>query len=265
MRIALVGAGNLATNLGDALVAANHEVLQVYSRTWESAETLASRLHCMAVTSVEELVLDADLYIVALKDSVLEEILPRLVQGREQALWVHTAGSVSMSIWENRGVKHYGVFYPLQTFSKSRNVDFSKIPIFLEANLPSDLYRLKGLAASITDKICEADSKQRASLHLAAVFACNFTNAMYVISEQLLKEQGLSFDALLPLVNETAAKVHALSPLEAQTGPAVRYDLGVINKHLAMLESHALYRDVYEQLSRCIHYEQTNIKKDDKL
>lgn len=265
MKIALVGAGNLATNLGHALVAANHEILQVYSRTRESAETLASQLHCMAVTSVEELVLDAELYIVALKDSVLEEILPRLLQGREHALWVHTAGSVPLSIWENRGVKHYGVFYPLQTFSKSRCVDFSKIPIFLEAGFSSDLCRLKGIAATITDKVCEADSKQRASLHLAAVFACNFTNAMYVIAEQLLKEQGLSFDALLPLVDETAAKVYALSPLEAQTGPAVRYDLGVINKHLAMLESHAMYRDLYEQLSRCIHYEQTNIKKDDKL
>lgn len=265
MKIALIGAGNLATNLGVALVEANHEILQVYSRTIESAALLAARLHCVAITAPEELVLDADLYIVALKDSVLEEMLPRLLQGREHALWVHTAGSIPISIWENRGVKHFGVFYPLQTFSKSRLVDFSKVPVFLESNLPNDLERLKLLAASVTTNVYEADSNQRASLHLAAVFACNFTNAMYVASDLLLQGQGLSFEALLPLIDETAAKVHALSPLEAQTGPAVRYDLGVINKHLAMLEERELYRDLYEKLSRCIHYEQAKIEKDDKL
>ena len=129
MKIALIGAGNLATNLGRALVEAGHEVCQVYSRTQASAYALALKLASRGVSDLAEVVTDAQLYIVALKDSALSEVLPILLKGRNHALWVHTAGSVPMAIWSELGLKHYGVLYPMQTFSKAREVDFSDIPL----------------------------------------------------------------------------------------------------------------------------------------
>ena len=253
MKISLIGAGNLATNLGRALVDAGHVVCQVYSRTQASADALAEKLGCRGVSNLDEVVTDAQLYIVALKDSALSEVLPELIRGRNYALWVHTAGSVPMSIWEEYGLKHYGVFYPMQTFSKAREVDFAEIPFFLEASGKMEMDILKNVASSVSYRVYEADSEQRRYLHLSAVFACNFTNAMYAASARLLEEHGLSFEVMLPLIDETARKVHTLHPTEAQTGPAVRYDRNVIDKHLTMLDEHPLYKELYELTSRIIH------------
>ena len=255
MKISLIGAGNLATNLGRALVKAGHTVCQVYSRTQASADALALKLESRGVSDLAEVVTEAQLYIVALKDSALPEVLPVLLNGRSHALWVHTAGSVPMSIWPEHGLKHYGVFYPMQTFSKAREVDFSDIPFFLEASGKMEMDILKDVATSMSRQVHEADSEQRRYLHLSAVFACNFANAMYTASARLLEEHGLSFEAMLPLIDETARKVHTLHPAEAQTGPAVRYDRNVIDKHLAMLDNHPLYKELYELTSRIIHEE----------
>ena len=253
MKIALIGAGNLATNLGRALVEAGHVVRQIYSRTQASADTLATKLGSRGVSDLTDVVTDAQLYIVSLKDSALDAVLPTLVKGREYALWVHTAGSVPMSIWKDYGLKHYGVFYPMQTFSKVREVNFTEIPFFLEASGKMEMDILKSVASSLSRNVHEADSEQRKYLHLSAVFACNFANAMYAASARLLEEHGLSFDAMLPLIDETARKVHELHPSEAQTGPAVRYDKNVIDKHLALLDNHPLYKELYELTSRIIH------------
>lgn len=253
MKIALIGAGNLATNLGRALVDAGHMVCQVYSRTQASADTLAVKLGSRGVSRLDEVVTDAQLYVVALKDSALAEVLPLLLQGRTHALWVHTAGSVPMSIWKEYGLKHYGVLYPMQTFSKAREVDFAEIPFFLEASGKMEMDILKSVASSVSHRVYEADSEQRRYLHLSAVFACNFTNAMYAASARLLEDHGLSFEVMLPLIDETARKVHTLHPSEAQTGPAVRYDRNVIDKHLAMLDEHPQYKELYELTSRIIH------------
>ena len=255
MKISLIGAGNLATNLGRALVKAGHTVCQVYSRTQASADALALKLESRGVSDLAKVVTDAQLYIVALKDSALPEVLPVLLNGRSHALWVHTAGSVPMSIWPEHGLKHYGVLYPMQTFSKAREVDFSDIPFFLEASGKMEMDILKNVATSMSRQVHEADSEQRRYLHLSAVFACNFANAMYTASARLLEEHGLSFEAMLPLIDETARKVHTLHPAEAQTGPAVRYDRNVIDKHLAMLDNHPLYKELYELTSRIIHEE----------
>ncbi len=252
MRIVLVGAGNLSTNLGLALVGAGHAVCQVYSRTQASADTLAVRLGCRGVSLLEDVLTDAQLYIVALKDSALDEVLPRLFPRRGHALWVHTAGSVPLSVWSQYGFKHYGVFYPMQTFSKVRRVDFSEIPFFLEASGKMEMDILRSVASSMSSHVHEASSEQRRYLHLSAVFACNFANAMYTASARLLEEHGLSFDAMLPLIDETARKVHALHPAEAQTGPAVRYDKNVIDKHLEMLDGHPLYQQLYSLVSQII-------------
>ncbi len=256
MKIALIGAGNLATNLGRALIGSGHTVCQVYSRTQESADALAMRLGSRGVSTLGEVVTDAQLYIVALKDSALSEVLPTLVKGREYALWAHTAGSVPMSIWEEYGLKHYGVLYPMQTFSKAREADFAEIPFFLEASGKMEMDILIALASSLSRNVHEADSEQRKFLHLSAVFACNFANAMYTASARLLEEHGLSFDVMLPLIDETARKVHAIHPSQAQTGPAVRYDKNVMDKHLSLLDEHPMYRELYALVSEVIHQTQ---------
>ncbi len=252
--IVLVGAGNLATNLGLALKQAGFPILQVYSRSEESASALAGRLGCEATTNPEKLTADAELYIAALKDSALETLLPEMLRGREERFWVHTAGSLPLSLWERvPGVKRYGVFYPMQTFSKARRVDFRSIPILLEANAPAQMNLLREIASTLSGNVREATSRQRQAIHLAAVFACNFTNHCYALAEKLLAAQGLPFELLQPLIDETARKVHELAPQEAQTGPAIRYDENVIGKHLEALSHEPQMQELYRLLSRSIH------------
>lgn len=250
-RIVLIGAGNVATHLGTAWQKAGWKVTQVYSRTVESAMELASRLDVPFVTSLEEVCTDADVYVVMVKDAVLQELIPAVVKGREGALFVHTAGSMPMDVWNGHAV-HHGVLYPMQTFSKQRAVDFASVSFFVEASGSEELSVLKELAASLSDKVYEATSKQRTYLHMAAVFACNFANHMYSLSAYLLEKQGLPFEAMLPLIDETARKVHSLSPMKAQTGPAVRRDTNVMDKHLDMLADEPELQHIYRVISKNI-------------
>ncbi|KAA6320649.1 hypothetical protein EZS27_029601, partial [termite gut metagenome] len=174
-----VGAGNLATHLAKALYRKGHRILQIYSRAESSARTLAEIVEADYTTDLRKLLAnDVSLYVVSLTDAAFTELLPEMTTGKEQALWVHTAGSLSMDVWENR-VKRYGVLYPLQTFSKQREVDFRDVPFFIEAAHKEDAEYLKTIAGSLSSKIYEADSEQRKYLHLAAVFACNFVNHLY--------------------------------------------------------------------------------------
>lgn len=252
MKIALIGAGNLATNLGAALKKAGHNVVQVYSRTIESANTLAHQLHCAYTNSIDEIVFGADLYIVAVKDDALESLLERLCKGREESLFVHTAGSMPLSVFENVA-NHYGVFYPMQTFSKGKLVEFNEIPCFIEAEGKESLEILQSLGRSISNKVYELSSEKRKYLHLAAVFACNFANHCYGIAADLLEKQGIPFDVMLPLIDETAQKVHLLAPNEAQTGPAVRYDENVMGKHESLLNDAPIFKELYKLMSISIH------------
>jgi predicted short-subunit dehydrogenase-like oxidoreductase (DUF2520 family) len=159
-----------------------------------------------------------------------------------------------MDVWENR-VKRYGSLYPLQTFSKQREADFWNVPFFIEAVRKEDAEYLKTIAGSLSSKIYEADSEQRKYLHLAAVFACNFVNHLYALSADILERYNLPFDLLLPLIDETARKIHELPPNYAQTGPAVRYDKNIIDKHLIMLTDRPEVQEIYRLLSE-------NIRKD---
>ena len=250
--IVFVGAGNLATHLAKALHAAGFPIRQVYSRTEESARTLAEAVDADYTTNLKEIQKYALLYIVSLKDDAFLQLLPQIVASREDALWVHTAGSIPMSIWQGHGVERYGVFYPMQTFSKVREVNFKEIPIFIESNKSEDVQLLREIAIRISPKVYEADSEQRKSLHLAAVFTSNFTNHMYALADKLLQKYNLPFETMLPLIDETAMKVHELSPAEAQTGPAIRQDTGVMESHLQMLadepQMQALYRSISESI-----------------
>lgn len=272
MKIVLIGAGNLATHLGKALHAAGHDMVQVFSRTMQSAETLASLLDAEPLTDIAQVRDDADVYIFSVKDSALVQLVAQLCRheadglgedgavnalrkakkGEHERVFLHTAGSMPMSVFKGMA-QHYGVLYPMQTFSKQREVDFSIIPCFVEANDEFAQKQIEGLAREISGRVYQLSSEDRKYLHLSAVFACNFANHCYAISQELLEEHGIPFDVMLPLINETAAKVHEMKPKNAQTGPAVRYDENVIGKQSKLLENHPHFKKVYDSMSKSIH------------
>ena len=251
-KIVLIGAGNVATHLGKAFLKKGINIVQIYSRTESSAIELAEILSVPYATSLGNIVCDADLYIVALKDVVLHELIPLIVKGRENAFFVHVSGSLPMNIWEGYA-KNYGVLYPMQTFSKQREVDFREVSFFVEANHQIGIEALKDLAGKLSSKVYELTSEQRKYLHIAAVFACNFTNHMYALCDRLLKAQGVPFEVMLPLIDETARKVHELKPQDAQTGPAIRNDKNIIESHLNMLDDEPGLKEIYEMISNSIH------------
>ena len=252
MKITLVGSGNLATNIGVALKNAGHQIVQVYSRQLVNAVSLASRLEATAVDQLSEVNDDADIYILSVKDSVLQEVIATVCKSKSNKIFLHTAGSMPMELFEGSAAR-YGVLYPMQTFSKERIVDFGLIPCFIEACSNSVLEQIKTLALSISSKVYVLSSTDRKYLHLAAVFACNFVNHCYEISSELLAKHGVPFDALLPLIDETARKVHELSPVVAQTGPAVRYDENVMRNHKKLLTASPKWQKIYEMMSDSIH------------
>ncbi len=251
-KIVFIGAGNLATNLARSMYQAGYDICQVYSRTEASARSLAETIEADYTTDLSAVTGDADLYIVALKDDALVELLPQITAGKGDALLVHTAGSIPMELWKGHA-ERYGVLYPMQTFSKQREVNFREVPFFVEAIRPEDTAWLKEIAASLSNRVYEATSEQRKSLHLAAVFTCNFTNHMYALAAELLAKYRLPFDVMLPLIDETARKVHELDPHDAQTGPAIRNDEQVMNNHLAMLTDDPEMQRLYEEISRSIY------------
>lgn len=248
MRIVLIGAGNLATNLGKALSRNGHEIVQVFS-TSKTAKQLTKQIGGKPIRNLKLLCDDADIYIIALKDSVVEGLLPQICHGRESRLFVHTSGSLPMNIFRGHA-KNYGVFYPLQTFSKSQEVDFQQIPCLIEGANAQVVTVLKDLALSISNRVKKVSTEKRRQIHLAAVFACNFTNYCYTVAGNILKQQKLPFDLLLPLIDETARKVHNMSPRKAQTGPAVRNDENIMEQHMEMLYGNN--RDLYERMSQSI-------------
>lgn len=248
--VILIGAGNLATQLALCLHEKGISVKQVFSRTPEAAEKLAQKVNAQSTSNLSELEKDADLFLIAVKDSAIPEILENLGLDENQ-LVVHTAGSVPMSVL-NGFSANYGVFYPLQTFSKTRKVEFWDIPICIEANHPSNLLKLEILASAISNTVRQINSEERKTLHLAAVFANNFVNHFYTLSAEILQDKKLKFDLLKPLIHETAAKIATMQPAEAQTGPARRNDQTIIQEHLKMLHDKPEFRKIYSFVTESI-------------
>ena len=249
LKICFIGAGNLATNLATALQNRIGSVIQVYSRTEESARLLADKLHTKFTNQVADISSEADIYFIALKDSVVSQVLSQL--HLKNKLLVHCSGSLPMSALKNYS-ENTGVFYPLQTFSKNRKVNFSEIPVFIEANTKQNEEILAGLARKISDKVSVIDSSKRKSLHVAAVFACNFVNHFYTLAADYLNTQEISFDVLHPLIEETARKAQEMDPAKAQTGPAVRFDRNIIDDHLKALETFPEMKELYNSISKSI-------------
>lgn len=229
MNIVIIGRGNVASNLDYAF--------------------RKKGVACQMVSSREGLehVPAANVYIYAVKDEALPQVAAQVVN-KEKSLHLHTSGSMPMSVF-GAGKPHAGVFYPFQTFSKARLIeDFSTVPVFFEARGIDDISAVYSLALTITSHVYETTQHDRERLHVAGVYACNFTNLMYTLAAELLKDTHIPFSALLPLIDETAAKIHSLAPRDAQTGPARRGDENVMKHHLDILPT-AEQRELYQRLS----------------
>ena len=249
-KIILIGAGNVAHHLASALLKAGENLCQIYSRTLNAARQLGMKTGISYTAEINEIYPDGDIYIFCVSDDVLPTIIKN-IRIKNNALLLHTSGSQSMDVFKPYS-QYYGVIYPIQTFSKGRELDFQEIPLCVEGNTLSVLERVKKLAGKLSDKIYEISSNQRRELHLAAVFACNFPNYLYQLAGKLLENNGLPFAMLRPLIFETAHKVMLLNPEEAQTGPAKRGDESIMNMHKNMLKGDKELLKIYTILSEGI-------------
>jgi len=247
--VVVVGAGNLATHLALALHRKGVNVIQVLNRSRSAGERLARRVHAGYNADFREADFRADLFILAVNDSAIEEVANNL-RLKEQLL-IHTSGSVDMTILSGAS-SNIGVFYPLQTFSKDKRINFSNIPVCIEANSSENEEKLMQLARLISDKALLINSAKRKVLHMTAVFAGNFSNFMYTIAEDLLKKHGIPFSLLKPLIQQTAATAKHEDVFSRQTGPAIRGDNRIMNEHLEMLAKHGVYMEIYDLISKSI-------------
>ncbi|MCX2575468.1 Rossmann-like and DUF2520 domain-containing protein [Pedobacter sandarakinus] len=249
MKIVLLGSGNVATQLAYALKDKGQEIIQVYSFQLAHAKALASVINCEAVDNLGNITPDADLYIIAVKDDAISDVASKL--GAVKGLVVHTSGTTDISILAQH-VKLAGVFYPLQTFSKAKPVSFAEIPICIEATDEVQLVKLQEFARELSSLVYSLDGEKRRILHLSAVFACNFTNHLYALANQLLIKNSLDFEIIRPLIAETANKVMNSSPQDVQTGPAAREDERTIKRHLGMLNDLPELQHIYQTLTESI-------------
>ncbi|WP_183560198.1 Rossmann-like and DUF2520 domain-containing protein [Mucilaginibacter sp. SP1R1] len=249
MRITIVGSGNVATHLAAALKNAGHRIVQVYSRDLQHASMLAYHVGAQAVNELSAVLPDTDIFIISVKDDAIIEMVKALT--KHQKLIVHTSGATNLNDLLTF-TANAGVLYPLQTFSKTKEVDFATVPLCIEGVNDSIQADLEQLAATISRSIYSINSADRKILHLAAVFACNFPNYLYTIAQQLLAANKMDFDMLKPLILETAQKVQTRSPADVQTGPAVRNDQVTMSAHLQMLSHQPLLQDIYTLLSQGI-------------
>lgn len=263
-KIVIIGAGNVATHLGLCLLENDVAVSQVWSRTLSNARALADKLDCEAISDYELLDRKADYYIFSVKDDVLPHVVTEVCSRCKQGIFLHTAGSISMNVFQSHA-KSFGVLYPMQTFSKLRVVDFKNIPCFVEASDKATLLSIRTLAQTLSNKVFNLDEAGRKVLHIAAVFACNFSNCCFALAEQLLEQHGMTFDVMLPLVDEMVAKVHSMPPIDAQTGPASRGDKNVMMSHRKMLSNTDRLLNVYVMMSDMIALMQQKNKTHDKL
>lgn len=249
MRITIIGSGNVATHLAAAFKNAGHRLIQVYSRNMHNAALLAYHVGAEAIDDLNDINPETDLFIISVNDDVIATIAQTLA--KHQKLTVHTSGATDIEALLAFNPKA-GVFYPLQTFSKNKEVDFSTVPLCIEGADEAITSELEQLAKTISKNVYRVNSAQRKILHLAAVFACNFPNYLYGVAQQLLAKHDMEFELLRPLILETAQKVQDHLPAEAQTGPAIRNDENTIAAHLQLLDEEPQLKAIYNLLSQGI-------------
>ena len=248
MRVVIIGSGNVAEAIAIALNENNLTPSQICARDISSASSIASKVGCSYTDNFNNIA-KADIYIISVSDSSIESVSSQLNVGDSVVL--HTAGSVDIKTLDKHN--NFGVIYPLQTFTKGRYVDFKDIPILIEANNSDALELLRDTAQKLSNSVIETDMVYRSKVHLAAVFASNFSNHMYSIAAELLSCDNITFDILKPLIKETTDKaINAKSPLDVQTGPAIRYDFKTKIKHCEMLTDEITTKNIYVTLSQNI-------------
>jgi len=252
LRIVLLGAGRVAAHLGPALWRAGHRVVAVWSRTEASATALATQIPgAVSGSGTASELPPADLYLVAVPDAAVPEVLVA-AQLPAGALVAHTAGALPLQVFAHYPALRGGVFYPLQTFSPGRAIDWAAVPLCIEAAAPTDEAILVALARSLSKAVFVVATPQRQALHVAAVFASNFTNHLLGISHALAQEARVPFELLLPLVRETVEKALQHPPFTVQTGPAVRHDHATLDFHRAALAAHPAWLGLYNGLTDSI-------------
>ncbi len=248
MKVTIIGSGNVAQHLIRAFLSnKNATVEQVLVRQANSLKNIINS--DKIITDYNDLRY-ADLYLIAVSDSAIEEVSTLLpFSGR---LVAHTSGTMPLGALSTKNRR--AVFYPLQTFSKTKSVDFKKVPLCLEAENDEDLEIISSIGTAVSDNVYFINSQQRKSLHVAAVFVSNFSNFLYSIGEEICTDNNIPFDILKPLITETAEKIHHLDPKKAQTGPAIRGDQNTIDAHLKFLEN-SNYKNIYSLLTQSIQHE----------
>ena len=247
--IVIIGTGRVAWNLCNAFKNNGVKICQVAGRNKARVEELAAFTQCAAIYDLEKVRSDADLYVLAVRDDALPLLAEKLPKFK--GLVVHTSGMADSSILGNN-FANAGVFYPLQTFSTDHFADFDRIPMFVQANKPELCEKLFALASVLSKHVTISTDVQRQTLHLAAVFVNNFTNALFEIGWELLRDKQLDFKLLEPLILETASKITRQLPRDAQTGPARRNDVGTIARHLEILNEHPDYQVLYRQFTHIL-------------
>ncbi len=245
MKVTIIGSGNVASWMAYILNKNAVCVNQVYGRNPATAAQVAALCHAEPVSCLADLRPDSDYYIFSLKDDAYGEVLSAMPFTMPCA--VHTAGSLPQSVLESCA-RHYGVMYPFQTISKTADFEQLKVPLCIEGKDEESLRLIRHLACQLSPQVNEMDGGQRAVLHVAAVFACNFSNALYDMAYQLLTSAGIDWQVMLPLLQQTIDKTASMTPKKAQTGPAVRNDKSIMEKHLQRLPSEEM-RQVYKMLS----------------
>ncbi len=252
--VVIIGSGNVATHFGIAIKNAGYKIVQVYSPDKKNASILAKKISGKPVINVNAIDLNANLYIIAVKDDAIKTIAKKL--SLKDKIIVHTSGSTEMEVLKHSS-ENVGVLYPLQTLSKNTNIDFSLVPLFIESNNKQTENTLKQFAKKLSKIVHIADSEKRKYIHLAAVFACNFSNHMYSCAEAIAQQQKIPFSTFIPLIEETAKKISLQSPHKAQTGPALRADKKTIKLQQKLLRDKPRIKKLYKLIS-------DSIRKSDK-
>lgn len=251
-RVALIGAGRLGSQLAVALEAAGHRVAEVYNPSAYPAEKLAKKLYdCAIAETLDFSESQCNLYLIAVPDSAIEEVAAEIVLP-DDAIVVHTSGATSAGVLEVTAAENYGVFWPLQSFSVESRVNFNQLPIFVEGSNEFTSEALCAMAASLGAEPVIVEEEERKTLHLAAVFASNFTNHLLHCAKTIMHTRQLGFEYLQPLVEETVKKAFELGPAEAQTGPAIREDYTTIEEQTQQLGFDEPLQHIYQTLTQHI-------------
>lgn len=257
--IVILGSGNVAHHLAQSFSGIkNVQLSQIFNhRSSKESKALAKKFHCDLITDYSKLNTNADIYIIAVKDDVIKDVANNLKALKLKGLVVHTSGSVDVTVLKNVSPQ-IGVYYPLQTFYPKANIDWKTTPLLIEGNTALAIQTLKKLAQAVSKNVKRLSSQERLQLHLAAVFACNFTNALYVSAYELIEQHLSKKDTtlLLPIMQHSFNKLTQVHPLLAQTGPAKRNDKTVMAKHLQLLKDNKELTAVYKLLSQVIATQQ---------